>query len=178
MSIDKVNESPAQVGSLVGNRVIVRPFRPEDISASYLGWLQDPEIVRFSNQRFNVHTIDSCKAYLASFSCSGNQFLAIFGREKGEALGTITVYRNLHHGTANIGIMIGERSVWGRGLGSEAFCLVLSALESSRVIRKVMAGTLSVNHGMIRIMEKAGMFREATLHAQEILNSEPTDIVH
>lgn len=76
--------------------------------------------------------------------------------------GTLTVYCSAPHGTADIGIMIGERNVWGKGIGAEAFCLVLSALKASGAIRKVTAGTLAVNQGMVRIMEKAGMRHEAT----------------
>jgi RimJ/RimL family protein N-acetyltransferase len=82
------------------------------------------------------------------------------------------------HGTADIGIMVGERLVWGQGIGAEAFCLVLSALKASRVIRKVTAGTLAANKGMVRIMEKAGMQHEATRWAHELLDGAPADVVY
>jgi ribosomal-protein-alanine N-acetyltransferase len=163
---------------LAGHQVLIRPFELDDITEAYLGWLRDPEVVRYSNQRFHLHTIDSCRAYLATFKDSGNYFLAICDRGSGVMLGTLTVHRNAHHGTADIGIMIGARQVWGRGVGTDAFCLVLSTLKTCGLIRKVTAGTLSVNRGMVQIMEKAGMYIEATRRAQELLDGEPVDVVY
>lgn len=165
-------------GPLAGGQVLVRPFTAGDISEAYLGWLRDPEVVRFSSQRFRVHTQETCQAYLASFKDSANHFLAICDRETGVMLGTLTVYRSLPHGTADIGIMVGERQVWGQGVGAEAFCLVLSALKASGAVRKITAGTLAVNRGMVRIMEKAGMQHEATRRAQELLDGEPVDVLY
>jgi ribosomal-protein-alanine N-acetyltransferase len=169
---------PALRAPLIGDRVLVRQFTACDISEAYLGWLQDPEVVRYSGQRFRVHTLDTCRAYLASFEASANHLLAICDRQSGSMLGTLTVYRSLPHGTADIGIMIGARSFWGQGLGAEAFCLVLSTLRASRVVRKVTAGTLEVNRGMVRIMEKAGLHHEATRRAQELLDGKPVDVVY
>jgi ribosomal-protein-alanine N-acetyltransferase len=163
---------------LASERVLVRPFTASDISDAYLGWLRDPEVVRFSSQRFRVHTRETCQAYLASFEHSTNHFLAICDRQSGSMLGTLTVYRSIPHGTADIGIMVGQRQVWGQGFGAEAFCLVLSALKDSGVIRKVTAGTLAANRGMVRILEKAGMRHEATRHAQELLDGAPVDVVY
>lgn len=165
-------------GCLAGARVLLRPFTAGDISGTYLAWLRDPAVVRFSNQRFRVHTLESCQAYLASFTDSSNHFLAICDLKTGTMLGTLTVYCSVPHGTADIGIMIGERNVWGKGIGAEAFRLVLSALKASGAIRKVTAGTLAVNQGMVRIMEKAGMRHEATRRAQELLDGAPVDVVY
>lgn len=165
-------------GHLASARVSVRPFSAADISATYLAWLRDPAVVRFSSQRFRIHTLESCQAYLASFSESTNHFLAICDQNSGAMLGTMTVYRSVPHGTADIGIMVGERQVWGQGIGAEAFCLVLSALRTSGVIRKVTAGTLAANQSMVRIMEQAGMQHEATRQAQELLDGVPVDVVY
>ena len=169
---------PALREPLSGDRIVVRPFTAGDISETYLGWLQDPEVVRYSGQRFRVHTLDTCRAYWASFEGSANHFLAICDRQSGTMLGTLTVYRSLHHGTADIGIMVGVRRAWGHGVGAEAFCLVVSTLKASGVVRKVTAGTLAVNRAMVRIMEKAGLHLEATRRAQELLDGEPVDVVY
>ena len=178
MSTSQDLDIPALRAPLSGDRVLVRPFTAGDISEAYLGWLQDPEVVRYSGQRFRVHTMDTCHAYLASFEGTANHFLAICDRQSGAMLGTLTVYRSLPHGTADIGIMVGVRQAWGQGIGAEAFSLVLSALKACGAVRKITAGTLAVNRGMVRIMEKVGMHHEATRLAQELLDGEPVDVVY
>jgi RimJ/RimL family protein N-acetyltransferase len=178
MSVTQGLDISALRAPLLGDQVMVRPFTAEDISNTYLGWLQDSEVVRYSGQRFRVHTLDTCRHYQASFRVGANYFLAICDRPSGTLLGTLTVYRSLPHGTADIGIMVGERLAWGQGVGAEAFCLVLAALRASGVVRKITAGTLTVNRGMVRVMEKAGMRHEATRQAQELLDGAPVDVVY
>jgi ribosomal-protein-alanine N-acetyltransferase len=169
---------PTLRAPLLGERVLLRPFTAADISETYVGWLKDPEVVRYSNQRFRVHTLDTCRSYLASFEGSANYFLAICDRQSGAMLGTLTVYRSVPHSTADIGILIGARQAWGQGIGAEAFCLVVSTLKASGAIRKITAGAMVVNRAMVRILEKAGMYREATRRAQELLDGEPVDVVY
>lgn len=178
MSTNAVHDIQTLRGNVVGRRVLLRPFTAGDITDAYLGWLRDPDVVRFSSQRFRFHSQESCQTYLSSFADTMNHFLAICDRETGVMLGTLTVYRSLPHGTADIGIMVGERKIWSQGIGAEAFCLVLSALKASGVVRKVTAGTMSVNRGMVRIMEKAGMRHEATRYAHELLDETPVDVVY
>ena len=116
---------------LQGLRLSVRPFIASDVGSAYLGWLNDPEVTRFSNQRFKRHDAISALTYLTTFDGSDNRFLLVCDTESARPIGTLTVYASRPHGTADIGIMIGERKVWGKGIGAEAFCLVLSALKAS-----------------------------------------------
>ena len=36
-------------------------------------------------------------------------------------IGTMTAYISVHHGTVDVGIMIGAKSVWGEGYGQDAW---------------------------------------------------------
>lgn len=163
---------------LEGEKVILRPFQEADITAIYLTWLNDPKVVRFSNQRFLRHSEESGRQYLSSFIDSDNHFLAICDRESGAMIGTITVYLNKHHRTADIGIMVGNTSSWGKGFGLDAFQTVSSALEQSGFVRKLTAGTLAANEGMIRVMKKAGFEWEATRKEHELIDGQPVDVLY
>jgi len=164
--------------TLGGEIVDLRRFDEHCITADYLSWLNDAEVVRFSNQRFRQHTRESCLSYFASFQGTPNIFLAIHERKSGRMIGTMTAYVNEHHGTADMGLLIGDRGVWGRGLGSDAWNTLLAFLLSERGLRKVTGGTLACNAGMIRIMERSGMQREAVRKAQEIVEGEPQDALY
>lgn len=163
---------------LTGKRLKVRTFVQEDISDAYIGWLRDPEVTRYSNQRFRRHDDASSKSYFDSFANSHNRFLLIEKLEDESALGTLTVYVAPPHGTADIGIMVGEKSVWGRGYGQEAWDLVVEWLMGEASIRKITAGTLALNKGMVRLLERSGMHLEATRYGQEVVDGQPADIVY
>lgn len=164
--------------NLITTRLRLRPLEAADINATYLGWLNDPEVTRFSNQRFQQHTAESCMAYLASFEGSNNSFLLIQGLEDQRPIGTVTVYRNQWHGTADIGLMVGERRCWGQGYGSEAWQAVLEALLAEVGIRKVTGGTARPNQAMVRIMEQSGMQLEAVRARQELIGDRPVDLLY
>ncbi|MBL8287799.1 MAG: GNAT family N-acetyltransferase [Rubrivivax sp.] len=170
---------------LQGARVRLRPFTAADITDTYVSWLNDPEVVRYSNQRFVRHTRASCHRYFEGFAAgSPNLFASLRvakadASERGEIpVGTLTAYRSLQHGTADVGILLGERTVWGQGIGLEAWQLLTDWLLTTPGLRKVTAGTLACNAAMLAVAERSGMRREGVRVAQEVVAGVPTDIVH
>ena len=163
---------------LVGTKVSLRTFEESDVTETYIGWLNNSQTVRFSNQRFLHHSLESARTYLATFVDSRNHFFAICDLTSGIAIGTLTVYQNQNHGTADIGIMIGNPASWGQGIGLDAFCTVVHELECSGQVRKLTAGAVSENKAMIRIMEHAGFELEAVRRGQELLEGRPVDLLY
>lgn len=151
-------------------------FTENHITEKYLSWLNDKEIVKYSNQRFVKHSKESSLEYLASFLENQNLFLAILDTKTHITIGTMTAYINLNHNTADIGILIGEKSSWGKGYGYRSWCLLVDWLLDIQKVRKVTAGTSSKNIGMINILRKSNMQREAIRKSQEIFDGIETDI--
>jgi [ribosomal protein S5]-alanine N-acetyltransferase len=169
---------PTAIEILEGSKVHLRRFRETDVTDTYLAWLNDPLVVRFSNQRFRTHDRASSVRYLESFSNTGNLFLCVTRKDDGRAIGTMTAYISKPHGTADIGIMIGETSIWGQGFGQDAWDTLIAWLLDKGGIRKVTAGTLASNHSMIKLMQRSGMQFEAVRKHQEIVEGRPEDIVY
>lgn len=163
---------------LAGTRVLLRRFVEADITEEYLGWLNDPRVTRFSNQRFRAHDRDTSRAYLASFNDSPNMFLSIRRLLDDVAIGTMTAYCIPVHGTVDVGIMIGEASARGGGWGSDAWSTLTTALLANPSIRKLTAGCAAQNVAMVRLMERSGMTHEATRRHQEIIDGRPADLVY
>ncbi|MEM8726568.1 MAG: GNAT family N-acetyltransferase [Pseudomonadota bacterium] len=167
---------------LSGGKVRLRSFGPDDITDVYVGWLSDPDVTRFSNQRFRTHTRASCEAYLASFTGTSNLFVSVRDAASGTAIGTMTAYRNDHHGTCDVGIMIGNRNYWGGGYGQEAWNLLTNWLiapnPAGAGVRKLTAGCVAPNGAMVTLMERSGMTLEAVRKDQEIVDGAAADIVH
>lgn len=160
------------------SRIRIREFKEVDITDTYLSWLNDPIVTRFSNQRFRRHTFESSRAYVASFAGTKNSFLLLEQSTNGCPIGTATIYRQTQHGTADIGLMIGDRKCWGKGYGREAWeALLLSLLEETGM-RKVTGGTTRSNEAMVRIMEHSGMTLEAVRLRQELIEGKTVDLLY
>ena len=94
-------------------RVSIKPFRASDITNDYISWLNDREVVKFSNRRFINQNQETCEAFFNSIDSSDNIFLVVTHNENKETLGTVTVYFYKNQQTADIGIMLGNKKYWG-----------------------------------------------------------------
>ena len=161
---------------LAGQKVRVRRFNEADITDDYLSWLNDLRTTRFSNQRFAQHDRASSERYLASFANSFDYFLSVRDLADDRAIGTMTAYFQPHHRTVDVGILIGDPATWGKGYGQDAWRLVIDWLLARDDVRKVTAGTLACNTGMLRLMELGGLSFEGARVAQELVDGEAMDI--
>lgn len=158
-------------------RLVLQPFKEWHLTNNYVAWLNDSEVTKYSEQRHREHDMESCKAYFKSMQVNDNWFLAITTKNTNEHIGNISVTFDKPNKTADIAIMVGERKYWGKGYGLEAWQAVLGALVNYTDIRKVTAGTMKENKGMLAIMKKSGMKIEGIREKQFMLSGKEIDRV-
>ena len=156
---------------LVTNRLVLRPLRVA--TPHHPAWLNDPEVVRYSEQRHFHHTLESCAAYVASFDFETTFIWAVI-RDL-DHIGNISAAVDRFNDTADIGILIGERAAWGQGYGAEAWRAACDYMLTR--VRKVEAGTMGCNAGMLRVFEKTGMLIEGRRPGHFLVENEPVDLV-
>ena len=77
-----------------------------------------------------------------------------------------------------LGILIGDRTVWGQGYGQDAWDTLSAFLASQPGMRKITCGTLACNEAMVRLAERSGMGLEGCRRAQELVEGEPVDVLY
>lgn len=160
-------------------RLRIVPFSEAHLTPRYVAWLNDREVVRYSEQRHRHHTIESCRDYWLSFVGTPHHFWAIVVRgDQLDHIGNINAYVDEKNRLADVGILIGEKAAWGKGYGLEAWKAVCGYLLSEKRMRKVTAGTMAANNGMLRIMERSGMIPDGRRLRHYLFEGEETDIVH
>jgi len=165
--------------SITTERLHIIPFREVHVTKQYIGWLNDPDVVRFSELRFRNHSRESCLEYMRSFSTNESFFWALFLKSTvKEHIGNISAYLDVNNRSADVAILLGEKSIWGHGYGREAFCAVVDYLFKKAFMRKVTAGTMSINQGMVRIMEKARMKPDGRRKGHFLREGKAIDLVH
>jgi ribosomal-protein-alanine N-acetyltransferase len=148
---------------LSSRRLILRPFTLDDAQALF-SWSSDSEVTKFL--RFSQHTsIQESRRIIQSWIDSEKHppffHWAIELREEVIVIGSIGIeIMSLHDNRGEIGYCL-TRSSWNRGYATEALQCVLRfgldvagfhRLEACHSINNVASG---------RVMEKAGMVREA-----------------
>ncbi len=158
-------------------RLRLLPFSEQHLTEKYLGWLNDPETVRYSEQRFRKSTLASCRAYRQTFETSPDFFWAIErAAPDAEHLGNITAHPNTNHGTAELGILMGKSSQ-GQGYATEAWLGICDYLFRQQNIRKISAGTLETNQSMLALMKRTGMAVEWRRQRQCLWEGREVDII-
>jgi len=155
-------------------RVTLKEFDESFITKEYVSWLNDPELMKYSEQRHLTHTIESCRAYFESFKGTDNLLYAILEPNDNRHIGNISAYIDRYNRIADVGILVGKT---GRGYGFSAWKKMMKILFSENNVRKITAGAMVVNAPMIKIMKKANMQYEYTKQAQFLLNGKPVDLV-
>ncbi len=159
------------------SRLRLVPFSELFLTDLYVAWLNDLEIVKNSQQRFTKHTRQSCGQYVRSLQKDGHCLWAIVEKNaEGKHIGNINATIDRRNSIAEIRILIGDKEVWGRGLGAEAWEAVLDYLFRKN-IRKVIAGTLSSNPAMLGIFKKVGMKVEGICSKHYVFDGAEVDMI-
>ena len=144
---------PISIGELY-----VSNFQRKLLTDKYIGWLNDPQIVRYSEQRHRQHSLESCLSYVDEMHNSGGFFLSIeIKGSKLDHIGNISVAIDEPNSSADLSIMIGDKRALRKGYATQAWRAVMKYLLNEVGIRRVTAGTMDVNEPMIRLMQSSSM---------------------
>ena len=79
-------------------------------------------------------------------------------------IGNIKIHRiNQRHGTAEYGIMVGDRSAWGKGYAREATIALINHCFNNMGLRKVVLGVVSENSRAYDLYKRLGFSEEGIL---------------
>jgi ribosomal-protein-alanine N-acetyltransferase len=160
-------------------RLRLEPFSETHLTSRYVNWLNDAETMRFSRWSGVPQTLDSCRKYWQAFGGTPHYFWAIVANDPALGhIGNISAHVDQQHRFADVSLLIGERRVWGRGYGTEAWRRACDFLLADMQLRKVTGGTVAPNVGMISIMRKAGMQDDGRRVRQYLIRGEEVDVVH
>lgn len=145
-----------------GGRLGLRRVCSSDVTPTYVGWLNDPEVTRFLESRFSRHTLESTAAYVAKLAGDAdNVLLAIIVLDGGRHIGNLKIGPiDRRHRFADVGIVIGEKDCWGHGFASEAIVLATRYAFDTLALHRLQAGAYAENPGSAKAFLKAGWHEE------------------
>jgi RimJ/RimL family protein N-acetyltransferase len=145
--------------NIATRRLILRPLMKA--TPRQVAWLRDPDVVRYSEQRHKEPSLSTQLRYIGSFG-GRSRIWGIHHIDTGLHIGNITATHDEPNNVSDIGILIGEKHLWGQGYGSEAWDGVCNWLldRDGGSVRKLEAGCMKNNEGMLKIIRKAKFVQE------------------
>ena len=148
---------------LEGKKVILRPLNKEtDLQLCY-EWINDREIMQFLNRVFPISFTQE-ESWFDSRDERDDIILAIEQKDKLGIIGTMGLHRIdwvSRIGTA--GALIGDKDLWGKGLGTDAQLSVLGYAFEALNLQKVEASCWAFNHRSHQHLQKCGYRKEGRL---------------
>ncbi len=132
---------------------------PDDVTPEYLEWLSDPDINQYLESRWSSYTLEDLRNYVKSVNNSNNFLFGIFLQDS-KHIGNVKLGNiNWIHRYADIGIIIGDKSCWGKGYGTKAIELATEYAFTELNLKHIMAGIYANNIASYKAFLKAG-YRE------------------
>lgn len=137
-----------------------------DITSLYIKALNDNEVVQFTEARHVKWNMRNVKQYLSdSFKSSSSQLIGIFLKQDDKHIGNIRLSSfSLIHKRVDLGIMIFDKTQWGKGYGTESINGIIRYVFTQLNIHKICADYYVVNIASAKIFKKAGFIREGVFH--------------
>lgn len=159
---------------IAGERIVLRPLVLSDVGPTYLGWMNDPQIQKFTRRRGTKTTLQELRSFVRASKNSGDVHLAIITTE-GQHIGNIFLNAvNLKNKSADLSIMIGDPRAQGKGYAQEAISLLTAYAFKKLKLHRMSAG--SPNPRFTKVVEKLGWKKEGVEREAFKLGSTYSDI--
>ena len=145
-----------------GKRVGLRALERHDVNDRYQRWINTYEVTKYLESGLFPSTLHSLQAYYERVTGSDTCVIfAIEDLDSHEHIGNVKL-EPIHwvNRTAVFGILIGEHTLYGQGIGYEASKLCIEYAFHRLDLRKISLGVLANHDRAIRLYERLGFVIE------------------
>ncbi len=167
---------------LEGTKVYLKEFTTNHLNSDdYFCWLRDIDVIStIGRDDYLLNTSqEEIFKYVNSLLVSKNDcFFAIYEKNSHKFIGTQKIgHINWKFGTADLGIMIGDKSCWQKGYASETINIAKNFAFDLLNLRKLTGGNASYNVAMSKCFLNCGFIEEGRLKKQGKINGNYYDLI-
>ena len=155
---------------IIGEKILLREMQESDISKQFMLWLHDPEVNEFLEVRHSLPNLETQQMYVRECRASTSKmYLGIFTLSE-ELIGSVTL-NSQEINRIEIGLMIGEKSLQGQGIGTEVVRLV-SDWAAMHGFREITAGYLEGNKRSAKLFNGLGFEIAQVISKSDIMGQQ------
>jgi RimJ/RimL family protein N-acetyltransferase len=158
-----------------GKLLRLRPPRPDDASAM-ITWFEDLEVTRFVVRRHPM-SLEQEKDWLEGIARDPDTLIWVIEVD-GRAVGTTGIREiDWKNGFGSTGTIIGDKEMWGKGLGRELMQLRARYAFMQLPLRKLKSGYIEGNEASARAQAAAGYREIGRWRRDQFVDGEWRDMV-
>ena len=145
-----------------GNGIFLRELRQLDLNGPWYSWLNDSEVTVFQNKGIFPNSIEKQTQYFESLINNNHDIvLAIIEEDTNKHIGCVGLHKiDWVHRSAELGIVIGDRDVWGKKYGKQAWSLITDYGFNVLNLHRIFAVIIEGNIASQKSAESAGFILE------------------
>jgi len=126
--------------------------------------MNDYEVVKYTESRHITHTRQALEDFVNSANSKKTHTFAILVNDSDIHIGNIKLDNiNWYHRCGDIGLIIGRKEYYGKGIATESINLVTKYAFEQLGLNRIECGIYSLNIGSVRAFQKAGYEIYATV---------------
>ena len=151
-----------------GDGIYLRALTETDLEGNWYRWFNDPEVTRSQDKGYLPNTPEKQRQYHENIKDSDSDLvLAIVDMDTHQHIGNVGLHHiNWIHRSAALGIVIGEKSSWGKGFGRQAWRMITRHGFETLNLNKITATTLEGNERSLACARASGYEIEGTQKEQ------------
>ena len=164
---------------LIGENIYLRMITKDDLNANYREWFNDEEICAYnSHHRFPNYDENMADYYTNVIQSRSNLVLAICDKKGDRHIGNVALENiDTLNQSAEFAILVGDKTMWGKGVGKEAARLIIEHGFKELNLHRVYCGTAENNIGMQKLAVALGMKEEGRRREAMYKNGKRVDVI-
>ena len=144
-----------------GKKIFLRPLHIDDVYGNWWKWFNDKEVTRYMNKGNEKNTPEKQRLFFEKVNRSKyHRVFAICEKLNGVHIGTVGLHDiDVEKKIAQFGIIIGEKNFWKKGIGKEAWSLVIRHGFCDLNLEDISTKIFKKNKASIKIAERLGFSR-------------------
>lgn len=157
----------------------LRPFKKEDASLWQV-WDIDPEVQAYMPEPKNTpQDISEQYSYIEECEQDPEGYYFSIETNSGVTIGTVSLFEiNSYHKTAELGIVIGDKTYWGKGVATEVVKALTDYVVQNLNIQYISAEIEAGNSGMQKVLENSGFILDGVFKGARVKEGNRIDVVH
>lgn len=156
---------------------------PETLAKSEVNWQRDSEFVRLADNRprqvFSHKKLTQMREESMEKGAQPERYVfSVRTLAEDKLIGFLSLWVNLIHSDAWVGLGIGEREFWSKGYGTDMMNICLRYAFMELGLRRVSLGLHSYNTRALRSYEKAGFRLEGRTRRDVFREGQRTDTLY
>ena len=170
--IEQVHEKKILILLEIYEEVQLRILQEKDVTDKYVNWMNDYEVVKFTEQHSFTHTKEMVNEFVTKKFNSKCDFL--FGIYfNNNHIGNIKLGPiNTNNLISDISYFIGDKKLWGKGIASKALMSVIHFAFDTLKLEKINAGYYQEAVASEKLLSKCG-FKFESIIKTDLTSSNP-----